>query len=77
MNYYSNGHVKDSGYYKEGLREGLWIHYTAPGGSYWKGFYHNGSQQKEWKLYNEKGKLLLIVFYNQNGEEIWRKEMGD
>jgi hypothetical protein len=75
MNYYSNGQVKDSGYYKEGLKNGVWLHRTAANGSYWKGAYKHGHHVSEWKLYNVSGKLILLVFYNHSGEELWRKEM--
>jgi hypothetical protein len=75
MNYFENGVVKDSGYYKEGLREGLWVHRTDAKNGTWKGMYKHGIRQKEWKYYNTSGKLLLIVFFNNKGEEEWRKAM--
>lgn len=75
MNYFENGTVKDSGYYKEGLREGLWIHRIDVANGTWKGMYKHGIRQKEWKYYNTSGKLMLIVFFNNKGEEEWRKSM--
>lgn len=74
MNYFDNGMVKDSGYYKEGLRDGVWMHRTAEG--LWKGAYKNGIRYNEWKMYNAAGKLSLIIFYNSNGKETGRKKMG-
>ena len=74
INYFENGLVKDSGYYKDGLREGVWTHRTAEG--LWKGAYKNGIRYNEWKMYNAAGKLLLIIFYNTNGHETGRKKMG-
>lgn len=74
INYFENGVVKDSGYYKEGLRDGVWIHQTTEG--LWKGAYKNGIRYNEWKLYDATGKLSLIVFYNTNGKETGRKKMG-
>lgn len=73
-NYFENGVVKDSGYYKEGLRDGVWIHRTADG--LWKGAYKNGIRYNEWKLYDVTGKLRLILFYNTSGKENGRKIMG-
>lgn len=75
LNYFENGVVKDSGYYKEGMRDGLWIHRTEATAGTWKGLYQNGVRQKEWKYYSHAGKLLLIVFFNHKGEEAWRKTM--
>lgn len=75
MNYFENGAVKDSGYYKEGLREGLWVHRADVSSGTWKGIYKHGIRQKEWKYYNLTGKLLLIVFFNNTGEEEWRKTL--
>jgi antitoxin component YwqK of YwqJK toxin-antitoxin module len=72
MNFYENGIVKDSGYYKYGLKESLWIHRDTDG-SYVFGVYKNGLRQKDWKRYNSKGKLIAIIFYNRKGEEQWRK----
>lgn len=74
MNYFDNGIVKDSGYYKEGLRDGVWVHRTADG--MWKGAYKNGIRYNEWKFYNTAGKLNLIIFYNKQGKETGRKKMG-
>jgi antitoxin component YwqK of YwqJK toxin-antitoxin module len=75
MNYFENGVVKDSGYYKEGLREGLWVQRTVADGGTWKGMYKQGIRQKEWKYYNASGKLKLMIFFNNKGEEEWRKTM--
>ena len=75
LNYFENGVVKDSGYYKEGLREGLWVHRADVRSGTWKGMYKHGIRQKEWKYYNTTGRLLLIVFFNNKGEEEWRKTL--
>jgi antitoxin component YwqK of YwqJK toxin-antitoxin module len=72
MNFFENGQVKDSGYYKDGIRNGKWIHYEAPAGNRWEGAYHNGQKIKEWKYYNKEGGLTEIVTYHQ-GQINWRK----
>lgn len=74
LNYFNNGITKDSGYYKNGLRDGVWMHRTTDG--VWKGAYKNGERMSQWKLYNEAGKLRLIIFYNRNGVEESRKKLG-
>jgi antitoxin component YwqK of YwqJK toxin-antitoxin module len=73
MNYFENGIVKDSGHYKEGLREGLWVQRNNSSGGKWMGMYKHGNRQKEWKYYNTAERLQLIVFFNKKGEEVWRK----
>jgi antitoxin component YwqK of YwqJK toxin-antitoxin module len=75
INYFENGVTKDSGYYKEGLKEGIWLHRADAGTGLWKGMYKHGVKQKEWKYYNAAGKLKLIVFFNNRGEEEWRKQL--
>lgn len=72
MNYYSNGAVKDSGFYKDGVRDGLWNEYFDNGqlntsGSYFKGQKHGG-----WKSFNNKGKLITLAEYQQ-GKLVHRK----
>lgn len=72
MNYYSNGAIKDSGLYKDGMRDGLWNEHFENGqlntsGSYFKGQKHGG-----WKSYNNKGKLITLAEYQQ-GRLVHRK----
>jgi antitoxin component YwqK of YwqJK toxin-antitoxin module len=73
INYFENGILKDSGYYKEGLKVGLWVHRTDPKNGKWIGLYHHGIKQKEWKYYQSSGKLTTIIFFNDKGREVWRK----
>ena len=75
-NYFPDGSVKDSGNYKNGLPEGLWIKWTDDKQYYWNGFYHHGLKNKEWKLYASNGKLVRIVSYRE-GKYLWRKDMKE
>jgi antitoxin component YwqK of YwqJK toxin-antitoxin module len=77
MNFFSNGTAKDSGYYKNGLRDGIWIHTEAAGNSYLLGAYKNGIRQGDWKQYDASDKLMTIIYYNKKGEEEWRKKIRD
>jgi len=74
-NYFDNGSVKDSGYYKYGLKNGIWIHKEAPDGSYAKGAYKHGLRYHEWKIYTPDNRLAEIIFYNADGKEVRRKKM--
>lgn len=71
LNYFENGSLKDSGFYKNGLKDGLWIEKTNPS-SYWTGTYKNAERTGTWKLFSSNKQLLEMVVY-KNGKEDWRK----
>ena len=73
MNFFPDGQVKDSGYYQNGLRQGVWIHRDTPTGGSRMGAYKNGNRIKDWRVYAPSGKLAGIIFYNNNGEEQGRR----
>jgi len=70
MNFYESGHRKDSGHYKNGLRDGIWIESNTEG-LHWTGTYSNGIKTGTWKQYN--GKRLLEMVEYRNGREQWRR----
>ncbi|HEX2848846.1 MAG TPA: hypothetical protein VHN59_20025 [Chitinophagaceae bacterium] len=74
MNFFPDGQVKDSGYYENGLRQGVWVHREAPDGTSQMGAYKNGFRIKEWRIYTHSGKLAGMIFYNNKGEEYSRKD---
>ena len=74
MNFFPDGIVKDSGYYKNGLRQGMWLHRNTGKTILRQGSYVNGMKVKEWKSYNASGKLQELAFYSLKGELKWRKE---
>jgi antitoxin component YwqK of YwqJK toxin-antitoxin module len=76
VNYFPNGTIKDSGNYKNGLPEGLWIKWTDDKQFYWKGYYQHGLKNSEWKLYSSDAKLIRIVFY-RNDKYLWRKDLKE
>ena len=75
-NYFSDGSIKDSGIYRDGLPEDLWIKWTDDKKFYWKGFYHHGIKNKEWKLYSSTGQLIRITFYKE-GKYLWRRDIKE
>ncbi len=75
-NYFPDGTVKDSGNYKNGLPEGMWIKWTDERQFYWMGHYQHGRKNNEWKLYTSADKLIRIVFYRQ-GKFLWRNDMKE
>ncbi|HEY6504227.1 MAG TPA: hypothetical protein VIZ28_09660 [Chitinophagaceae bacterium] len=74
MNFYSNGSTKDSGYYRNGLKDGIWIH-RDDNGAWLMGMYKNSVRSGDWKQYDAKGRLVSIIFYNKKGTEEWRKKI--
>ncbi len=75
INYYPNGLAKDSGYYKNGLKDGFWLHRQADR-SFVTGAYKNGVRNGDWKTYAATGKITGIILYSRNGEEEWRRQIG-
>ena len=76
VNYFPDGAVKDSGMYRNGLPEDLWIKWTDDKQFYWEGHYHHGARNKEWKLYAANGKLIRIVSFRE-GKFFWRKDLKE
>ena len=74
--YFPDGTLKDSGHYKDGLPEGVWIKWTDDKQFYWKGFYKHGVKTNEWKLYAASDRLVSIVSF-RNGKYLWRKDIKD
>lgn len=73
INYYESGMVKDSGYYNNGLRTGVWQESLPAGNEYWTGTYKNGVKTGTWKRFNKQKKMMELIVY-KNGSPNWRKE---
>ena len=74
INYTSSGLLIDSGNYRNGLKEGLWIHNDIKKKQTEKGFYKKGKRFDIWKTYDASGKLLLLRNYSDQGKLLWEKE---
>ena len=72
MNLDSTGQAIDSGLYRNGLRDGHWIH-RSPNGGWEEGNYSKGARTKEWKKYNAAGRLVVLTIYNNEGKLVWTK----
>lgn len=73
INYYPNGAIQDSGYYKYGLKEDIWQEWLENGQIKMAGYYHNGYKKGIWKYYNNMGKLIALKEYNAKGKEVFFK----
>lgn len=68
MNFFPDGNVKDSGYYKNGVRDGLWNEWNNEANLLAVGTYRQGKPSGDWKFYNKQGKLLYIQLYSNTGK---------
>lgn len=76
MNFFPGGVIKDSGYYKNGVRTGKWIHRDSADGYWYQGAYQNSIKIKEWKCYDKNNKLLELIFFDNKGHINWRKKIN-
>jgi len=76
MNFFPGGQIRDSGYYKNGLRTGKWIHRDSADGPWYQGAYQNSIKIKEWKYYDKNNKLLELIFFDNRGHVNWRKKIN-
>ena len=73
------GSLDDSGYYRNNMRNGIWIEWIQSGIIKSVGAYKNGWKKGLWRYYDSKGKLLYmrrfsIFIYDEKGEYIPIKE---
>ncbi len=68
MNFFPNGMAKDSGYYKNGLREGHWEHWLSKGLLRASGSYTHGKRSGTWSYYDPQGRIRSLATYNRKGE---------
>ena len=73
INYNEDGSLRDSGVYKNGLRDGGWIESAGQNAGYFTGTYKNGQKTGTWKQYDQRKQLLKITQYS-NGKQGWQKE---
>ncbi|MFN9710135.1 MAG: toxin-antitoxin system YwqK family antitoxin [Bacteroidota bacterium] len=74
LNYSKNKIIIDSGYYKNGLMDGPWIHRDPETYSAEKGSYKNGLKIDVWKKYDASGKLSYMSYYSSEGVLQWEKK---
>ena len=73
ISYFPDGTIQDSGYYKYGLKEGIWQEWQENGQIKMAGYYHNGYKEGIWKYYNNTGKLIALQEYKAKGKKIFFK----
>jgi len=74
VNFSEPGIIRDSGYYKNGLKEGYWIHRDHSNTFTEKGSYKNGLKIDIWKKEDISGKLISLKYYDQEGRLKWEKQ---
>lgn len=73
INYYPNGAVKDSGYYRNGLREGHWEEWLSNGTVKASGTYRHGRRINSWSYFDARNRLRSIAMYNGKGDLVEQK----
>ena len=68
VNFFPDGKTRDSGYYKNGVRDGLWNEWNNDATVLAVGSYKQGRPNGDWKFYNKQGKLLYIQLYSDRGK---------
>lgn len=76
MNFFPGGSIRDSGYYKNGVRTGKWVHRDSADGPWHLGAYQHSIKIKEWKYYDKNNKLLELIVYDNRGHINWRKKIN-
>ena len=69
--FHSNGAIKETGLYLNGLREGIWEEYNLRKEKA-VGTYRHGYRNGEWRYYNTQGKLLYWKRFDAKGRETER-----
>ncbi len=72
INYFEDGSIRDSGTYKHGLREGVWIESNGLNNGFNSGLYKNGLKTGTWKQFDQRKNLLKIIQYSK-GRKGWEK----
>lgn len=75
LNYTDKGELLDSGYYKNGLRDGVWTEWSSDRLTRSTGAYRNGVRDREWKFYDANNRLRYMILYKQ-GQQKFRKEFS-
>jgi antitoxin component YwqK of YwqJK toxin-antitoxin module len=65
--------TETTGFYSAGERHGYWKHGFSSHYQMREGSYNKGITTGEWRFYDDKGRLLAIQWYNDDGEEIKSK----
>jgi len=59
--YYTNGKLREKGYYIDDKREGLWKTYREDGSLSIKGVYLNDKVDGLWEIYDRNGDLIKVL----------------
>ena len=68
-NYYKDGSVKETGFFKEGIPEGKWVSYSESGTKTAELNYADGKRHGEFRVWDEFSKAYVEIHY-ANGEII-------
>jgi len=83
--FHANGQVKETGYFIDDKKDGVWETFNEKGIKTSEASYSNGLKDGNWSIYNEEGNLTYHMVYevgkrviatqwNENGELIAGKQ---
>ncbi len=72
-NYFENGIMQQSGFYKDGLKDGLWMQWNADGKMISSGYYFHGTLHGAAKTYNNAGSIQKMTEY-KHGKKVFEKK---
>lgn len=67
--FYDNGQVKETGYFVNNTKDGVWETYSENGTKTSEANYSNGVKNGNWNMWNEEGNLTYHIVY-ENGKRV-------
>lgn len=65
--FFPDGKLKDSGYFNNGLKSGVWQESSDDRKISSRGFYKKGTKRGDWRFYSPEGKFLYLRKYTWQG----------
>lgn len=75
--YYKNGNVRETGFFRNGTKHGLWTQYNENGLKTAQAYYEKGAKEGTWSFWNTDGNLVYQLDFNKNvklGAKHWDNE---
>ena len=74
--YHDNGNVKESGYFVNNSKDGVWETFTENGIKTSEANYSNGMKDGNWTIWNEEGNLTYHIVY-EDGKRVLATQWDD
>jgi antitoxin component YwqK of YwqJK toxin-antitoxin module len=74
--YHTKGFVEETGQYRQGKKEGLWVQYASNGQKLGEAYYKNGLKDGIWTVWDEQGVKRYHMVYSM-GKKVDTWKMWD